>query len=114
MGEGSFVWAGAIGLVAIAALLITIAWPVVSGWEDNWREYAHDTRFGGLCTSEEPPPECTTDPPLERWQLIPWLLTVGLSAALLALCLPYGRELRRRGGDRRYLKGTIDFLKSQK
>ena len=114
MSEGSFVWAGAMSLVAIAALLIAIAWPVVGGWQDNWREYAHDTRFGGLCTSEEPPPQCATNPPLERWQLIPWVLTVGLGAGLLALCLPFGREVRRRGGDGRYLRRVVDFMKSQR
>ena len=63
MNEGSFTWAGVIAMLAISLMLINLAWPVVGGWEDDWRKYAHESRFGGVCTSETPPPECATDPP---------------------------------------------------
>ena len=112
MNENGFVWAGVLAMVAFSVLLIAIAWPVVDRWQDDWRQYAHETRFGGVCTSETPPPECETDPPLERWRLVPWTLTLGLAAGLLALCLPGGPDLKRRRG--RWLRRAAGFLRSQR
>ena len=114
MNESSFAWAGAMAMVAVSVLLIAIAWPVVGEWEDDWKRYAHETRFGGVCTQEIPPPECADNPPVERWQLVPFVMTVGLAAGLLALCLPYGRAVRRRGVDGRFFRRARDFLKSQR
>ena len=114
MNQGSFTWAGVIAMLAISLMLINLAWPVVGVWEDDWRKYAHESRFGGVCTSETPPPECATDPPLERWLLVPSMLTVGLAAGLLALCLPGGLELHRRGRDGRWVKRAYHFLRQQK
>ena len=114
MSEGSFVWAGVMAMVAVSILLVSIAWPVVDGWQDDWKRYAHETRFGGVCTQESPPAECADDPPLERWQLVPWMLTVGLTAGLLALCLPGGMAVRRRGSDGRWARRAADFFRRQR
>ena len=101
-------------MVAISVLLIAIAWPVVGEWEEDWKRYAHETRFGGVCTQETPPPECADNAPVERWQLVPFIMTVGLAAGLLALCLPGGLAVHRRGRNGRWLSRAKQFIKSQR
>ena len=102
MSENAFVWAGMLAMMAVAVVLMLIALPVVENWRDDWRQYAHETKFGGVCSAEPAPPECADNPPVERWQIIPWMLTAGYAAALLVLCLPVEAVLRRspEGGGR--------------
>ena len=50
---------------------------------------------------------------MERWQLVPWMLTFGFAASLLALCLPIDKELRRSNGKGR-MRRAWNFLREQR
>ena len=51
---------------------------------------------------------------MERWQLVPWLLTFGFAASLLALCLPVDYGLRRSDGGGGGARRAWNFLREQR
>ena len=98
MSANAFIWGGMLSMMFISVMLMLIVLPVVNEWEDDWREYAAETAFGGPCAEDPTLPECGGGWMPERWQLVPWMLTVGYAASLLALCLPFDKELSRGNG----------------
>ena len=95
MTESSFTWAGTIALVFLAVLLLAVVWPQVDGWYDDWRQFAHESRYGGECSADPQPAQCAEDPPAELWMFVPWLLAVGSTASMLIICYPNSVPLRR-------------------
>lgn len=114
MSETPFVWAGVLTMLMVAVFLIAVTWPVIGEWRDDWRQYAAGTALGGPCAEDPTLPQCDDqDRTLEKWELVPWIMTIGLAAGLLALCFPAGRDLRP-GGGWPSLSRARDFLRSQR
>ena len=91
MHENSFTFAGSLSLLALAVLLLAFVWPEIDAWHDDWRDYAHESRYGGVCSDPDSttrPAECDTAPPVELWMFVPWLLAIGTTAAMLVMCWP--------------------------
>ena len=102
MQESSLRWAGTLALVTLAVLVLAFVWPEIDGWHGDWRDYAHETRYGGVCSAPDAatrPANCDTAPPVELWMFVPWMMAIGSTAAMLIICWPQTVPLRRQDPD---------------